>query len=84
MTKKMFYPLMLLMFPLVGTIFSDQVDWGILDFLIMGAILLFVGIAISLVSQKIKHPRKTLFYTFVILLIFFLLWTELAVGFFKW
>ncbi len=82
MTKKMFYPLMLLMFPLIGTIFSDQVDWGILDFLIMGAILLFVGIAISLVSQKIKHPRKRLFYTFVILLIFFLLWTELAVGIF--
>jgi hypothetical protein len=82
MTKKMFYPLMLLMSLLIGTILSDQVDWGILDFLIMGAILLFVGIAISLVSQKTKHPRKRLFYNFVILLIFFLLWTELAVGIF--
>ena len=82
MTKKMFYPLMLLIFPLIGTILSDQVDWRILDFLIMGVILLFVGIAIAVVSQKIKNPRKRLFYNFVILLIFFLLWAELAVGIF--
>jgi hypothetical protein len=82
MTKKMFYPLILLMFPLIGTILSDQVDWGILDFLIMGAILLFVGIAISIVSQKIKNPKKRLFYNFVIILVFFLIWAELAVGIF--
>ena len=78
----MFYPLILLMFPLIGTILSDQVDWGILDFLIMGAILLFVGIAISIVSQKIKNPKKRLFYNFVIILVFFLIWAELAVGIF--
>ena len=82
MTNKMFYPLTILLFPLIGSVFSDQVDWGILDFLIMGVVLLFVGIAIAVVSQKIKHPRKRLFYNFVILLIFFLLWAELAVGIF--
>ena len=82
MTKKMFYPLMLLIFPLIGTILSDQVDWGILDFLIMGVILLIVGIALSAVLQKIKSSRKRLFYNFVILFIFFLLWAELAVGIF--
>ena len=82
MTKKMFYPLMLLIFPLIGTILSDQVDWGILDFLIMGVFLLFVGIAIAVVSQKIKTPRKRVFYIVVIMLIFFLLWAELAVGIF--
>ena len=80
----MFYPLMLLIFPLIGTILSDQVDWGILDFLIMGVMLLFVGIAITVAPQKIKHPRKRLFYIFFMLLIFFLLWAELAVGIFKW
>ena len=82
MTKQMFYPLMLLIFPLIGTILSDQVDWGILDFLIMGVILLFVGIATAVVSQKITPPRKRLFFIVVILFIFFLLWTELAVGVF--
>jgi hypothetical protein len=55
---------------------------SVLDFLIMGVILLFVGIAITVVSQKIKHPRKRLFYNLVILFIFFLLWAELAVGIF--
>ena len=79
---KIFYPLIILIIPLVGTILSDQIDWGILDFLIMGVILLFVGIAIAVVSQKIKHPRKRFFYNFAILLIFFLLWAELAVGIF--
>jgi len=59
MTKKMFYPLMLLIFPLIGTILSDQVDWGILDFLIMGIILLTVGIALSAVSYKITQQRDS-------------------------
>ena len=82
MSKKIFYPLMILIIPLVGTILSDQIDWGILDFLVMGIILLFLGIALSVVSQKIKNPRKKLFYNLVIMLIFFLIWAELAVGIF--
>ena len=73
---------MILIIPLVGTILSDQIDWGILDFLVMGIILLFLGIALSVVSQKIKNPRKKLFYNLVIMLIFFLIWAELAVGIF--
>ena len=48
----------------------------------MGVILLFVGIAIAVVSQKIKTPRKRVFYIVVIMLMFFLLWAELAVGIF--
>jgi len=82
MSKKIFYPLMILIIPLVGTILSDQIDWGILDFLVMGIILLIVGMVLSVVSQKIKNPRKKLFYNLVIMLIFFLIWAELAVGIF--
>ena len=82
MTKKMFYQLFLLILPLIGMFFSDQIDWGILDFLIMGVILIFVGTALGVVSQNIKHPTKRFFYTFVILLVFFLIWAELAVGIF--
>ena len=82
MSKKTFYPLMILIIPLVGTILSDQIDWGILDFLVMGIILLIVGMVLSVVSQKIKNPRKKLFYNLVIMLIFFLIWAELAVGIF--
>jgi len=73
---------MILIIPLVGTILSDQIDWGILDFLVMGIILLIVGMVLSVVSQKIKNPRKKLFYNLVIMLIFFLIWAELAVGIF--
>ena len=73
---------MILITPLVGTILSDQIDWGILDFLVMGIILLIVGMVLSVVSQKIKNPRKKLFYNLVIMLIFFLIWAELAVGIF--
>ena len=82
MKKKIFYPLIILIIPLVGTILFDQIDWGILDFLVMGIILLILGIALSAVSQKIKNPRKKLFYNLVIMLIFFLIWAELAVGIF--
>jgi|TARA_Y100000385_G_scaffold57771_1_gene55453 general stress protein CsbA len=44
MIKKIFYPLII---PLVGTILFDQIDWGTLDFLVVGIILLIVGIALS-------------------------------------
>ena len=73
---------MILIIPLVGTILSDQIDWGILDFLVMGIILLIVGMVLSVVSQKTKNPRKKLFYNLVIMLIFFLIWAELAVDIF--
>ena len=82
MSKKIFYPLLILIIPLVGTILSDQIDWGILDFLVMGIILLILGIALSAVSQKIKNSKKRLFYNFIIILVFFLIWAELAVGIF--
>ena len=73
---------MILIIPLVGTILFDQIDWGILDFLVMGIILLILGIALSAVSQKIKNLKKRLFYNFIIILVFFLIWAELAVGIF--
>ena len=79
---KIFYPLIILIIPLVGTILFDQINWGILDFLVMGIILLIVGMTLSVVSQKIKNPKKRVFYNFVIMLIFFLIWAELAVGVF--
>ena len=82
MIKKIFYPLIILIIPLVGTILFDQIYWGILDFLVMGIILLIVGIALNVVSQKIKNSRKKFFYNLVIMLIFFLIWAELAVGIF--
>jgi hypothetical protein len=82
MIKKIFYPLIILIIPLFGTILFDQIDWGILDFLVMGIILLIVGIALSAVSQKIKNSKKRLFYNFIIILVFFLVWAELAVGIF--
>jgi heme O synthase-like polyprenyltransferase len=82
MINRIFYPLIILIIPLVGTILFDQIDWGILDFLVMGIILLIVGIALNVVSQKIKNSRKKFFYNLVIMLIFFLIWAELAVGIF--
>ena len=82
MIKKIFYPLIILIIPLVGTILFDQIDWGILDFLVMGIILLIVGMTLSVLSQKIKNPKNRVFYNFVIMLIFFLIWAELAVGIF--
>ena len=82
MKKKIFYPLIILIIPLVGSIFSDQIDWEILDFLVMGALLIIVGIALSAVSQKTKNSKKKFFYYLIILFVFFLIWAELAAGLF--
>ena len=62
--------------------FTEEVDWGILDFVVMGILLLSVGLAIEFVLRKVKNTQYRLLFCGGILLAFFLVWAELAVGIF--
>jgi len=72
----------LLLIPLVAMQFTEEVDWGILDFVVMGFLLLSVGLAIEFVLRKVKTTEYRLLLCGGILLAFFLIWAELAVGIF--
>ena len=77
------YALSPLLVPLVANQISDQVNWNIMDFIIMGLLLIFTGYLIQRVIKKIKSELKKVVFISLILLIFLLLWAEMAVGIFN-
>lgn len=80
--KRIFYPLFLLLIPFLGSIFSDQVNWSLFDFLVMGILLLLLGIGVNRVSQKGKNKKLRIITILIIVIVFLILWAELAVGVF--
>ena len=81
MSKKVFSPLLVLLLPLIGVILFD-LDWNIFDFLIMGLLILFFSIAINLILNHLNPSKLRLILIFIFVILFFLIWAELAVGVF--
>lgn len=69
-------PLLLLLVPVFG-----NWPWDSLDFAVMGTLLFVLGIALAVVTTKVES-RYRLVAIAAILLMFFLVWAELAVGIF--
>jgi hypothetical protein len=72
----------LLCIPLFGTILSDEVLWGPFDFLIGLGLLMFLIGGIDLSLRKAKSSTPRLLIIFAIIIVFALVWGELAVGIF--
>lgn len=72
----------LLLIPLVAMQFTDEVDWDVSDFVIMGILLLVTGLGCEGVMRTVPRVRNRLLICAAILFIFFLVWAELAVGVF--
>jgi uncharacterized membrane protein len=76
----LFYPLTLLAIPFIVMQFTDQVNWSLFDFILMGILLLALGFGIHLISLKTKTNRQKIIFITVAVLLFLLIWGELAVG----
>ncbi|MBO0341709.1 hypothetical protein [Flagellimonas profundi] len=74
--------LVLLAIPFIAMQFSSEVQWSLFDFVVAGGLLLAVGFSIDLTIRKVKtvHMKYVAITTIVIL--FLLIWAELAVGVF--
>ena len=72
----------LLSIPLIAMQFTNEVDWKISDFTIMGILLFGSGLLCELIMRKIKTIKIRIILCGAILLVFFLIWAELAVGIF--
>lgn len=72
----------LLLIPLVAMQFTNEVNWTLFDFVIMGALLLGTGLVCELILRKVKNIKGRIVLCAAILLAFFLIWAELAVGIF--
>ena len=82
MSKRIFYPLFLLLIPLIGMTITDEINWSAFDFIIMGSLLIALSIGINLVSTRVKNLKNRFLYIGILVLIFMLIWAELAVGIF--
>jgi hypothetical protein len=82
MSKRIFYPLFLLLIPLIGMMFTDEINWTLSDFSIMGFLLIVLGLGIHLVSTRTKNLKFRILYILIVCLLFLLIWAELAVGIF--
>jgi hypothetical protein len=72
-------PLLLLGIPALAMIWTDQVNWSLLDFWIMGVLLLALSATIRLIRRSMPNRKKWIYILFLIVLVF-LLWVELGVG----
>lgn len=72
----------LLMIPLIAMQFTDEVNWTLSDFIIMGILLLSTGVICELVIRSVKNSTYRIALCIVVLFMLFLIWAELAVGVF--
>lgn len=72
----------LLTVPYFAMQFTDEVDWDIMDFTIMGILLFGTGFICEFIMRMVKSTQIRIIFCGAILLIFFLIWAELAVGIF--
>lgn len=72
----------LLSIPFFAMQFTNEVDWKAGDFLIMGVLLFGTGLMCELVLRKVKNTGKRLLICGGVLILFLLVWAELAVGIF--
>ncbi|MCM8567995.1 hypothetical protein NE848_01275 [Gramella jeungdoensis] len=72
----------LLLIPIIAMQFTNEIAWSFTDFLIMGILLLATGMGIELTISIVSSSKNRVIAIGAILLIFFLIWAELAVGIF--
>jgi len=82
MSRRIFYPLLLLLIPFIGMAITDEINWSLFDFIIMGFLLISLSIGINFASNRIKNIKNRILYIGILVLIFMLIWAELAVGIF--
>jgi hypothetical protein len=82
LTGIVLFVVFLLFIPLIAMQFTDEVDWKLFDFVVMGILLLGTGFLCEFVMRKVKNMDYRIGIIAVILVVLFLIWAELAVGIF--
>lgn len=73
---------LLLLVPLVSMQFTDEVNWSALDFVVAGGLLILLGLGLDALARKIQERKFKLLAIAGTLVLFTLIWIELAVGVF--
>jgi len=72
----------ILLIPLIAMQFTSEVNWQLMDFIIMG-LLLFPGFfLVDLIWRSIRNKKYRWIALAIVIILFLLIWVELAVGLF--
>lgn len=72
----------LLLIPLIAMQFTTEVNWELMDFIVAAFLLLAVGFTIVYAIKKTAKSKYRFIILTAIIILFILIWTELAVGIF--
>jgi Kef-type K+ transport system membrane component KefB len=73
---------LLLLIPLIAMQFTDEVNWTPSDFITAGLLLLSTALMCEFVMRKVNKTKHRTSLLIFILIVFLLIWVELAVGIF--
>ncbi|WP_026473453.1 hypothetical protein [Alkaliflexus imshenetskii] len=62
--------------------FTDEVDWKLWDFVLMGLLLMGTGLLCGFALNRVKSLKYRIVICAVIVIMLILIWAELAVGVF--
>lgn len=71
---------LVLMVPLIAMQFTDEVDWGVADFIFAGVLLFGTGLTFELITRKVGAFAYRAAVGLALITALFLLWGNLAVG----
>jgi len=71
----------ILLIPLIAMQFTNEVNWGLADFIVMGLLLFCMGALFVLISRKIAKTQRVYLALFFVAA-FLYIWAELSVGIF--
>ena len=72
----------ILLIPFIAMQFTTEVNWGLLDFVVAGGLLLVAGLSVNGVLQSKKTVKARALLVTCIIVVLLLVWAELAVGLF--
>ena len=72
----------ILLIPFIAMQLTNEVNWSVFDFIIMGAMLTITGLLGEIIFKKVKKYKHRVVLYVVVAIIFLLTWAELAVGIF--
>lgn len=72
----------LLLIPFLAMQFTEEVNWTLFDFMAAGILLLGTGLICEFALRKIKETKYKILACIIVILLFLVVWIELAVGIF--
>jgi 6,7-dimethyl-8-ribityllumazine synthase len=70
----------LLLIPLVLMVLTDEMNWGVLDFVTAGVLIFGTAATYELVARRVGRRRVRIAVGVALALAFFVVWVELATG----